>query len=98
MIRYIKFLLLHTKTSVQWLELLVPGSEMPVLLRTGHMFGRAGKIIDYVSTRGQAPVLDFEAATLTGLTSDGGLYVPAAWPVLSEGEIEALCGLSQAGV
>lgn len=50
--------------------------------------------MDYISTRGQAPILDFETATLTGLASDGGLYVPATWPVLSEVEIEALCGLS----
>ena len=48
----------------------------------------------YVSTRGTAPVLDFRAVTLTGLASDGGLYVPEAWPTLSEGEIAGLAGLS----
>ncbi|MEZ7953239.1 MAG: hypothetical protein QMC02_11000, partial [Halioglobus sp.] len=30
----------------------------------------------YISTRGQAPVLNFEQVLLTGLASDGGLYVP----------------------
>ncbi len=38
----------------------------------------------YVSTRGTAPPVDFEGAILTGLAPDGGLYVPASWPVLSE--------------
>ena len=36
----------------------------------------------YVSTRGAAPVLDFVDVMLTGLASDGGLYVPEAWPAL----------------
>ena len=48
----------------------------------------------YVSTRGSAPTLDFEAATLAGLASDGGLYVPEAWPGLTRDEIAALAGLS----
>jgi threonine synthase len=30
----------------------------------------------YISTRGQAPALDFEQVLLTGLAADGGLYVP----------------------
>ncbi len=36
----------------------------------------------YVSTRGAAPVLGFGDALLTGLASDGGLYVPEQWPTL----------------
>lgn len=44
----------------------------------------------YVSTRGQAPVLGFEDVLLTGLASDGGLYVPESWPALSESEIRSL--------
>ena len=48
----------------------------------------------YVSTRGTAPVLDFEAVTLAGLASDGGLYLPESWPVMSRDEIAALAGLS----
>ncbi len=50
----------------------------------------------YVSTRGTAPVLDFRGATLAGLASDGGLYVPETWPTLSTDEIAALAGLSYA--
>ena len=46
----------------------------------------------YVSTRGQAPVLDFEGVTLTGLASDGGLYLPQEWPQFSRDEIAALRG------
>jgi threonine synthase len=48
----------------------------------------------YVSTRGRAPELTFEEAMLTGLARDGGLYVPAEVPQMSEGDIAALAGLS----
>ncbi|MGB7406205.1 MAG: threonine synthase [Pacificimonas sp.] len=47
----------------------------------------------YVSTRGDAPVLDFEGVTLAGLAADGGLYVPERWPTMSRDEIAALAGL-----
>lgn len=47
----------------------------------------------YVSTRGQAPVLNFEEAMLTGLARDGGLYLPETIPTLSHDEIAALSGL-----
>ena len=43
----------------------------------------------YVSTRGTAPVLDFVDVMLTGLASDGGLYVPEAWPALPSVSAEA---------
>ncbi|MGI9031359.1 MAG: threonine synthase [Ilumatobacteraceae bacterium] len=36
----------------------------------------------YVSTRGRAPELGFADVLLAGLASDGGLYVPAEWPLL----------------
>ena len=48
----------------------------------------------YVSTRGTAPELEFDDALLTGLARDGGLYVPAEWPRMAGGDIEALSGLS----
>ena len=48
----------------------------------------------YISTRGQAPELAFEATMLTGLARDGGLYVPAEVPVMPMAEIAALAGLS----
>jgi threonine synthase len=50
--------------------------------------------MQYVSTRGSAPALDFEGVTLAGLASDGGLYVPAEWPRFSEAEIRGLRGLA----
>jgi len=48
----------------------------------------------YISTRGQAPALSFEDAMLSGLATDGGLYVPESWPQMSADEIAALAGLS----
>jgi threonine synthase len=36
----------------------------------------------YVSTRGAAPELGFTDVLLAGLATDGGLYVPDAWPSL----------------
>jgi len=50
----------------------------------------------YVSTRGSAPTLDFAGATLAGLASDGGLYVPSEWPRFTEAEIAAMVGLPYA--
>ncbi len=52
--------------------------------------------MDYISTRGSAPALDFAGATLAGLGSDGGLYVPRAWPRFSQAEIAAMAGLPYA--
>lgn len=52
--------------------------------------------MDYISTRGAAPALDFEGATLAGLASDGGLYVPREWPRFSEDEIAGFAGLPYA--
>ncbi|MEJ5978620.1 threonine synthase [Novosphingobium sp. PS1R-30] len=52
--------------------------------------------MDYVSTRGSAPSLDFAGATLAGLASDGGLYVPREWPSFSTAEIAAMAGLPYA--
>ena len=48
----------------------------------------------YVSTRGQAPVLDFEDTMLSGLARDGGLYVPEAIPTLSRDQIAGMAGQS----
>ncbi len=48
----------------------------------------------YISTRGQAPVLTFEEAMLTGLARDGGLYLPESIPQMSAADIAALAGQS----
>ena len=48
----------------------------------------------YISTRGNAPILSFEEAMLTGLARDGGLYVPETVPTLSHADIAAMAGKS----
>ena len=50
--------------------------------------------MNYISTRGQAPVLSFEAAMLSGLARDGGLYLPETIPRMDAAEIRALHGVS----
>ncbi len=39
----------------------------------------------YISTRGQAPTVNFAQAMLSGLAPDGGLYVPETWPAADAG-------------
>ena len=50
--------------------------------------------MQYISTRGAAPVLSFSQAMMTGLARDGGLYVPQTVPVLSQDQIAAMAGFS----
>ena len=45
--------------------------------------------MEYVSTRGEAPVLGFNDVLLEGLARDGGLYVPGSLPPLAA-ELDAL--------
>jgi threonine synthase len=52
----------------------------------------------YVSTRGEAPSLDFVDAMLAGLARDGGLYVPEHWPVFGRASIEGFAGKPYAEV
>ena len=54
----------------------------------------------YISTRGQAPPLDFAGVLLAGLAEDGGLYVPESWPKISDIEISALqnCSYSEVAI
>lgn len=52
--------------------------------------------MNYVSTRGQAPVRDFAGVLLAGLAEDGGLYVPESWPHFSADEFRAMRGLPYA--
>jgi len=54
--------------------------------------------LQYVSTRGGAPILDFAGVVLSGLADDGGLYVPQTWPTLSADELRSLQGRSYAEV
>jgi threonine synthase len=67
--------------------------QTPHRLQTKRRTVKAARLMKYLSTRGTAPVLDFEAATLAGLARDGGLYLPESWPQLSRDEIADLAGL-----
>ncbi|MCE2926629.1 MAG: threonine synthase [Rickettsiales bacterium] len=53
-------------------------------------------MIRYISTRGKAPVLNFEQVVLAGLASDGGLYVPDQIPQLTRDELLRFKPLSYA--
>jgi threonine synthase len=50
--------------------------------------------VKYISTRGDSAPLSFEDVVLTGLASDGGLYVPESLPTFSQAEIASWAGLS----
>lgn len=54
--------------------------------------------LQYISTRAEAQALSFEDALLTGLARDGGLYVPAAWPSITGGQVAAFAGRPYAEV
>ena len=46
--------------------------------------------MNYISTRGAAPVLNFSEAMMTGLARDGGLYVPETVPVMTKAASSAI--------
>jgi threonine synthase len=50
--------------------------------------------LKYVSTRGEAPELNFQEVLLTGLARDGGLYLPQSWPLITDYEISTMAGKS----
>ncbi len=52
----------------------------------------------YISTRGEAPTLDFVDVMLAGLARDGGLYVPESWPRLDAAAISGFAGRPYAEV
>ena len=54
--------------------------------------------VRYVSTRGEAPPLDFVEVMLAGLARDGGLYVPESWPRLDPRTIAGFAGRPYAEV
>ena len=55
-------------------------------------------VVNYISTRGEAPKLDFLNVLLAGLARDGGLYLPETWPVLSHDTIASFAGKTFAEV
>src|SRR5262245_4450934 len=70
--------------SIRWAE---QGPTQP-----SRSLVRSPRPVRYVSTRNEAPPLDFIEVTLAGLARDGGLYVPAAWPQLDAGTIAGFAG------
>lgn len=54
--------------------------------------------MQYVSTRGDAPVLEFTDALLTGLAPDGGLYMPTRWPTITAADLHDFADLPYAEV
>ncbi len=52
--------------------------------------------MQYLSTRGQAPAQSFSQILLGGLAPDGGLYLPAEYPRVSDAELNAWRKLSYA--
>jgi len=57
-----------------------------------------GGVMKYVSTRGHAPVLEFDEVLLAGLARDGGLYLPETWPQFSATELRGFSGLGYAEI
>lgn len=50
----------------------------------------------YISTRGEAPALNFTETALAGLATDGGLYLPESYPQLHASTIAGLAGRTYA--
>src|SRR3569623_3032217 len=55
-------------------------------------------LMRFVSTRGEAPALGFSDAVLSGLATDGGLYLPETWPQFTSAEIAGFAGKPYADV
>lgn len=58
----------------------------------------ASEPMQYRSTRGDAPVLEFTDVLLEGLALDGGLYIADRWPTITEADLREFAGMSYADV
>ncbi|MGZ0229763.1 MAG: pyridoxal-phosphate dependent enzyme, partial [Acidimicrobiales bacterium] len=54
--------------------------------------------MQYESTRGHAPVLSFADAMVSGLATDGGLYLPQVWPQLDPSLLTANLSYSELAI
>ena len=54
--------------------------------------------MNYISTRGEAPILGFEDVLLAGLARDGALYLPQTWPQVPPETIAAFAKMSFADI
>ena len=77
--------------AVAWARLLELGPEDTLTLASG-----GERRLQYISTRGDAPVLDFDDVLLAGLASDGGLYLPESWPKFDTADIREMRDLNYA--
>ena len=50
--------------------------------------------MNYISTRGSAPAKSFTEILLAGLAPDGGLYLPAEYPLVTRAELDHWRGLA----
>jgi threonine synthase len=50
--------------------------------------------MQYISTRGQTPPMNFEQVMMAGLAPDGGLFVPEHWPTVSADQLREWRGLT----
>ena len=50
--------------------------------------------LNYLSTRGGESSLKYEDVLLSGLSRDGGLFMPADWPTFTNSEIKDMKNLS----
>jgi threonine synthase len=50
--------------------------------------------MQFISTRGAAPLASFSDVLLAGLAPDGGLYLPQEWPSFTPAEIASFAGKS----
>ncbi len=62
------------------------GTPMPESLSNGQQGADYDSTV-FRSTLGLAPVVDFETAVLAGLAPDGGLYVPATLPQITDSQL-----------
>ena len=56
------------------------------------------ELIKYYSTNRRSPEVSFQKALLNGIAPDGGLYLPATFPVLSPVEFESFSEKSYTGI
>lgn len=54
--------------------------------------------MNYLSTRGRAPILRFDDVLLAGLANDGGLYVPESWPTIRPADLKRFKGMPYAEI
>ena len=55
-------------------------------------------MITYLSTRGTGQSKNFKDVLMAGMASDGGLYIPSQWPVMTPADLKSLSGIPYADI